>query len=216
MKIVWKPWQEEATLDTALKVDYLTALEKEIVLEHNRARSNPRRYAEQVLTRILQWIGKDKVIEVPGGDRIKTREGQRAVDEAIQELINREPVQLLHPSPGLTQAARDHLGYLENTGGTGHGGAMGSQPADRVQQYVSMDKKLGSFRTAENLGFGFNDAVLIVATLIIDDGVRSRGHRKNIFHPDFSRIGVAYGTHQTYRTSTVIEYTGGHEESGIS
>lgn len=38
---------------------------------------------------------------------------------------------------------------------------------------------------------GRNHALQTVMGLIIDDGVMSRGHRKNIFSTDFKYIGIA-------------------------
>ena len=42
----------------------------------------------------------------------------------------------------------------------------------------------------------------------IDDGISTRGHRKNIFKSDFQKIGVCNGTHKKYNTMTDIIYNG--------
>jgi hypothetical protein len=52
----------------------------------------------------------------------------------------------------------------------------------------------------------------IVLTLIIDDGVRSRGHRKDIFNPKFNYAAAAFGPRARYRTVCSIDFAGGYAE----
>lgn len=51
---------------------------------------------------------------------------------------------------------------------------------------------------SENVSFGWGDARDIVLQMIIDDGVKSRGHRENLFGSHYKKIGVASGEHKTY------------------
>ena len=42
--------------------------------------------------------------------------------------------------------------------------------------------------------------------LLVDDGVPSRGHRRNLFDPDFTKTGSFSGPHSTQGKMTCIVY----------
>ena len=49
--------------------------------------------------------------------------------------------------------------------------------------------------------------------MIIDDGVRNRGHRKSIFKESYQVTGTGYGPHRTYKHMACIDYANGFVES---
>jgi uncharacterized protein YkwD len=107
----------------------------------------------------------------------------------------------------MTLGAKDHIRDLRTSGASQHKGSDGSQTWDRVNRYGTWQKIIG-----ENISFGHNKARNIVMTLMVDDGVPNRGHRKNIINPDFRVVGVACGDHPVYRTICVITFAGGYRE----
>ncbi len=191
--------------NTTSEVTYLSPLEKAVVNEMNLARTSPKEYLS--LLKQFKKYYDGKLLQLPGETPILTREGTSAVAEAIRSLRSQKPVPPLNPSKGMSLGAKDHTRDLRTSGASQHEGSDGSQAWDRVNRYGTWQKIIG-----ENISFGHDQARNIVMTLMIDDGVPNRGHRKNIFNPDFRLIGVACGDHPTYRTICVITFTGGYRE----
>lgn len=49
-----------------------------------------------------------------------------------------------------------------------------------------------------------------VILLMVDSGVPSRGHRVNIFKPEYVNAGVDFGTHATYGAVSCTDFSGGY------
>jgi uncharacterized protein YkwD len=192
-----------SVLHTAAGVSYLSEIEKEIVLEINKLRSDPTRYAEEYIAPLAKNYDR-RILHYPGDNPLITREGVSALHECVRELKKQEPLPLMHPSSGLTMAARDHVKDQSKSGKTGHTGGDKSGMRDRIERYGQWE-----VRIAENIAYGAKTARQIVVYLLIDDGVRDRGHRKNFLNPDFITVGVATGGHPHYDFMSVMDFAGG-------
>ena len=184
---------------------FLSPLEHAVVYEINKARTAPKDFAS-ILEQNRKYYD-NKVLKLPGETAILTKEGAGALVEGVRFLRSINPITPLSPSKGMSLGARDLVMDQRSSGSTQHKGSDGSQPWDRVNRYGTWEKSI-----AENIAYGSDNARNIVMFLIVDDGVSSRGHRKNIFNPDFRVIGVACGHHTTYRTVCVITFAGGYKE----
>jgi uncharacterized protein YkwD len=183
-----------------------TKLEQEVLAELNLARQKPLEYAKYVEEHRARF-NADGTFTLRSRVRMVTKEGVKAVDEAIAFLKQVKAVGPLEYSAGLSRAARDHVEDLGPKGMVGHGGSDGSDPASRVKRYGEWETTTG-----ENIAFGHDDARMTVIQLIVDDGVPSRGHRANIFHPKFKTVGIACGDHKVYRQMCVMDFAGGFKD----
>ncbi len=186
------------------KVDYLSAAEREVLDEMNRARANPQQYATFIVQ--LKQTAKGNQIKV-GQKLLTLQEGAGVLDEAIKFLQVERPLPPLSPAKGMCAGARDHVKDLGMSGNTGHKGTDGSLPEQRVGRYGNWQTSIG-----ENIAYNSGDAREAVIGMIIDDGVPARGHRKNIFNPDFQVAGVAVGQPSSYGQMCVVTYAGGYAD----
>ncbi len=201
-------WGEN--LNTAKDADYLSAQERAVIFEMNKARSNPKRYALEVILPMKKRFTdseNSRIYYNSDSMRIMTQEGTAAIDECVREMKRIEPMGLLLPSEGMSRAALDHTKDQSRTGRTGHSGKDGSTPWKRMERY---GRWLGT--CGENIDYGNKYAQAIVVSLLVDDGVPSRGHRHSILNGAFKVAGVAIGTHPKYRDMCTIDFASWYEE----
>ena len=195
------------TLDTARDVDYLNESEKDVILASNSVRTNPAHFGELYVKPVTGTF--DGFLMIESNDvRIQTQEGVAAVNELYNQLLRMDNMGMYLPSEGLSRAAADHALDQSRTGDLGHSGSDGSQPFERINRYGEWQVSAG-----ENISYGNDDGLGIILQLLIDDGVPSRGHRKNILNPDFNLTGVGIDKHPQYGDVCVIDYATEYNET---
>lgn len=161
------------------------AIRAEVIEEINRVRTNPKAYADLMSAHLESYRGL---------------EGKAAIRETIDVLRATVPLRPLEPLEALESAALDHVADQSKSGLRGHRGSDGSDPFDRVRRYLNTNG------AGENIAYGLWNAREMVMALLIDDGIPSRGHRKNILNPSYRLIGVAAGEHPEYRIVCVMDF----------
>jgi uncharacterized protein YkwD len=178
-----------------LKTLFATVL---LLDEVNAMRANPAAYAKHLEQRLSYFKGK--LLQIPGEIALRTNEGAAAYREAIRALRSTKPLPRLQQLSELNRAASDHVREIGPKGLMQHKSLDGKGPADRVRRY-----RRGNVSVGEVISFGPEDPRDVVIDLIVDDGVRDRGHRKLLLDPDFRFGGAACGPHARYRTMCVID-----------
>jgi hypothetical protein len=195
-----------SALDTAAKTDYLSPVEKDVILEMNKARNNPKKYAELYIKPMLEYnwggpFGANSYLAPGATIYISTQEGRNGIQSCIDDLSRRQGMSSLLPTKGLFLAAKDHADDTGPRGITGHTGSDGSSMDQRISRYGKWGGGAG-----ENISYGYNTGREIVVQLLVDDGVPNRGHRDNLFTKDFKYVGGAMGGHSQFTYLCVIDY----------
>ena len=176
---------------------------RQVLAEINLARTAPRTYGGYLREFRRRFRGKSFLL--PGGTgRVRTVEGRGAVDEAITYLSRQKPLPPLSWSDGLASAAAELVVEQGRSGATGHVGRRSRGVQERIERHGRWERQIG-----ENIAYGPKNARDMVVDLIVDDGVKERGHRKTIFAPSFTTAGVACGPHPRYETMCVMDFAGG-------
>lgn len=199
-----KPKSTSPTVEKAVaSISLLSKPEQELLAEVNLARSNPLQYSRYVADFKRQYTGNQ--VRFSDGSVLVTNEGVAAVDEAIEFLRLAKAEAPLDMRAGLVMAARDHLEDLMKTGRTGHKGSDGSNAEDRFSRFGTWSGVVG-----ENIVYHSHSARENVISLLIDDGVKNRGHRKNIFKSSYGVIGIALGPTSKSGTLCILTFAGGY------
>lgn len=168
----------------------------------NEMRTNPKSFIPDLEEMLPRFNGNmytrpnDPVL-------LSTNEGAAVVQELIEYLKTAEPLEPVEWDDLISKCSKDHVIDTGPTGVTGHTGTDGSDPFQRLERYTKLEGTSG-----ENISYGQTEPKGVIIQLAIDDGVASRGHRKNIMNPAFVKFGCFTGEHKTYKTQTVLNYNG--------
>lgn len=204
-----------------MRNESVVGLSREIVQEINKVRSNPSEYVIHLQSRYDSFVD-DFVYKLSSDEYLRTKEGKQCklsfspsilllllltlsslvILETIKVLEATSPLPPMIESTFLEESAIDHVSDLIVNNIFSHTGSDGSSLKDRIERYCLWRGSLG-----ENMDFGSNNATEIVVNLLIDDGVATRGHRKNILHPDYRYVGAALGPHPIYHFCCVMDFT---------
>jgi len=166
------------------------SFEEEVLAVINYARTKPQAFARQLReadTERTTWAGDEPA----------------ALDEAVDFLMRQPPLAPLRWDERLGTSARGHADAQGGTGEVGHVGPRGDTFPQRLQRvgfYAGL--------TAEGISYGQMSAEDVVRQLIVDSGVRNRGHRRDIFGGAYQAAGVGCAEHARYGAMCVIQYAG--------
>ena len=180
---------------------------RKVLSEVNFARTEPVRYAAFLASCRPHYRGN--MLTLPGEPLTRSHEGVAALEEAVQALCHTRPLPPLTLSGGLGRAAADLAREQAQTGALGHRGTDGSSPFARMSRHGRWHTHAG-----EAIDYGGATARRVVYNLIVDDGVRDRGHRLNLLAPDFHVVGVAQASHPQFRRVCVIDFAADYTEAG--
>jgi len=183
---VWNQWDNSIIekANTALDFEFYNEEEKKIVLLMNLARTDGKLFASTFVDYYIQSTSAPKT---------------NYVNSLYRDLNNVKGLALLVPKKDLSDIANGHATKSGKSGHVGH--------KDMQKRF---DPVFGSTynHMAENCSYGYNDALKIVITLLIDEGVKSLGHRKNILNEFYHSVGVATRSHSVWEYNCVIDFGG--------
>ena len=123
------------------------------------------------------------------------------VEGLYTDLRNTKGLHLLVPLETLHKSAAHHATDMGTKGGLGHNSSDGSTFTMRIHRFHK------PVVVAENINYGYNDAVSIIMEMLIDEGVTERTHRHNILGKTYRHIGVSIKPHKNMDFNCVLDFS---------
>lgn len=192
---IFSEWDNPKYLqaNTAKDVSYLSEIEKQIIYIHNLIRIDPELFNNTFIKKIKAHPPNPSQREGDEGKEIDTS----YILSLEQELLKIDELPLLYPDKNLYKAAVFHAKELFKSKRFSHYSSDGKNCFDRIEKYVKDFEAAG-----ENLYTGSYEPLEIVLLLLIDEGDKTLGHRKNILDKSYKKIGVGF-----YKGIAVMDFT---------
>ena len=175
-------------------------IKREVIAESNRIRTNPKAYIP-ILEEYLKNFDGNLLTLPEKKEILETEEGPRAYKEAIEFLKNQKPINIIEYDEEASKVAQDYSKFLSNS--KEDQVEDESQIEQRVEKYLEYD-----YSISENIDFGGSTGIEVIVNLLVDDGVKNRTHRDNLFSDKYEYYGVGVFEHPEYDYCTVIDYFG--------
>lgn len=189
----WTAWDAELvrSLNTGAGTEYLNEEEQKVILFMNMARHDGPLFEETFLRSYIQE---------------NSLENNSYIRSLQRDLKKTSGLAALIPEKDLTAVAQEHALKTGEKGSTGHGNFKNR-----------FDPLLGNPYTqvGENCSYGYEQAIDIVISLLIDEGIKGLGHRKNILSTEFNSVGVALRPHRKFRINCVMDF-GSRKRSSLN
>ncbi|MDX2432572.1 MAG: CAP domain-containing protein [Bacteroides sp.] len=181
---VWDQWDAGVIdeLFTSRDIPYMNEEEQKVILFMNMARHDGPLFAD---TFVKLYVEEEKIAK---------NSYLKSLYRDLKKVAGLTP---LIPEEDLTSVAQ---GHATKSGKSGH---VGHKNMDKRFAPLEGNPYLG---WAENCSYGYQEALSIVVTLLIDDGIKGLGHRKNILNESYNSVGVAIRPHKSYRVNCVMDF----------
>ena len=172
---------EIALANTGLYSNYLSKKEKDIILYINLARMHPKEF----------YNIEVRNYQLPEGYIPLNRDNPylRSLEKTLK---NGHPLPPVYPDRKLTSYAKYLAKEQGENGETGHYRDKGPKSP---YYYLGECNNYGEFNSRGH-----------VIVLLIDDGITSLGHRRNVLDKYFTLVGVGCGSHPVYGNMCVIDF----------
>lgn len=180
----WDLWDAEVIdqLYTSRDLAYLTEEEQKVILFMNMARYDGKLFTKTFLDSYVEEMQIEK------NSYLRSLNKDLAKVKGLFALI---------PQEDLTAVAQGHAVKSGKSGHVGH--------KDMDKRFAPLERN-PYYGWAENCSYGYQEALSIVITLLIDDGIKNLGHRKNTLNERYNSVGVAIRPHKQYRVNCVIDF----------
>jgi hypothetical protein len=166
----------------------LTEQEKQFFYWSNFLRLYPKRFSSEIIGSFLSTFPEAK---------------GREAESLKKELLSLSPLPKYNFSVQLADLALEHASDLsDNANQISHVDSKGRTFPQRM--------KMGGVTkcAAENIYTGKNDGLLALIMLLLDIGLESAGHRKNILNPNLLNMGLSIRPHKNGESIILVQVFG--------